>query len=242
MFNDSSHNKTYDDTLSKFREDPLFIIKKIELQQKQLVNKYESLTTGYTKRDLHSRYKNRNYSPINSRNKHLDRSKLYYKRDRKRHSPSRSSSACREDNLKQRSKTVSCKGPQLPHIKDTFQYAFAASDDVLPPSAIIQTARIKQENNKWESRHTSTSQHRSDTKHKQMTLEEMQQQGMEHVRNKMEYIAKQRSLQEQKDKDDESIKGNYAATVQKQALNNVKLVDQIKRRASKRHDPFNDEI
>ncbi|GBE62242.1 pre-mRNA splicing protein, putative [Babesia ovata] len=40
---DTADGKPLDDTLNKFREDPLFIIKKIELHQRQVMKKYESL-------------------------------------------------------------------------------------------------------------------------------------------------------------------------------------------------------
>ncbi|ORM40461.1 uncharacterized protein BXIN_1957 [Babesia sp. Xinjiang] len=40
---DVSGGQAVDDTLSKFREDPLFVIKKIEMHQRQVLQKYESL-------------------------------------------------------------------------------------------------------------------------------------------------------------------------------------------------------
>ncbi|CDR97687.1 hypothetical protein, conserved [Babesia bigemina] len=40
---DTAEGQPLDDTLNKFREDPLFIIKKIELHQRQVMKKYESL-------------------------------------------------------------------------------------------------------------------------------------------------------------------------------------------------------
>ncbi|EKX74388.1 conserved hypothetical protein [Theileria equi strain WA] len=50
LLNDTSSNKTYDETINKFREDPLFIIKKIEMRQKQVMDKYASLANNYNKK------------------------------------------------------------------------------------------------------------------------------------------------------------------------------------------------
>ncbi|GFE53849.1 pre-mRNA splicing factor, putative [Babesia ovis] len=43
---DNAGGNAVDQALSKFREDPLFVIKKVELHQKQVMKKYESLARG----------------------------------------------------------------------------------------------------------------------------------------------------------------------------------------------------
>ncbi|GIX65677.1 pre-mRNA splicing protein, putative [Babesia caballi] len=44
---EASEGAPVDDTLNKFREDPLFIIKKVELHQRQVMQKYASLAQGH---------------------------------------------------------------------------------------------------------------------------------------------------------------------------------------------------
>ncbi|EDO05477.1 Pre-mRNA splicing factor family protein [Babesia bovis T2Bo] len=48
LLSDAAAVGPVDQTLSKFREDPLFVIKKVELHQKQVLKKYESLVRAKT--------------------------------------------------------------------------------------------------------------------------------------------------------------------------------------------------
>ncbi|UKK00902.2 hypothetical protein MACK_000976 [Theileria orientalis] len=50
LLKDETSNRVYEQTLNKFREDPLFIIKKLEMQQKQVLDKYSAIASNFDKK------------------------------------------------------------------------------------------------------------------------------------------------------------------------------------------------
>nr|PVC52455.1 hypothetical protein MACL_00000769 [Theileria orientalis] len=97
LLKDESSNRVYEQTLNKFREDPLFIIKKLEMQQKQVIDKYAAIASNFDKRRKElSRHSDKKQSETrrSSREKHREgrhrssrerRSERHSRRSEERH-------------------------------------------------------------------------------------------------------------------------------------------------------------
>ncbi|KAK2198157.1 Pre-mRNA splicing factor [Babesia duncani] len=281
LLNESTSNRTYDDTVNLLREDPLFVIKKIEMQQKQIRDKYESLAKDYFKApqasESNSRYNNdkRKESKDDRRDKYTsrrhhresdesrhdryddrhDRKKSHRNRHHrdyhfKRRSHERERSHDSDDEKQTRRRSHSNhrdnhetskrkKGPQLP-TKDPIEYAFGVTDDILPPTAIQETAKRRELEMQKHKRMGQVIY--ADEFDDQTKLQEMQDMGVEHVQNKLREIEAMERARAKMEREAQEVKTSYIAKVQHQTFDSANLAQRIHKKAAKQRDLFNDDL
>lgn len=121
--------------ISRFREDPLFVIKKLEQDQQKLLDKYNAIKSKSTESHRHIRY------PKSDR-----RSRDSCRESQSSHSIYDSKHKGSRDKYVQGSDGINKKYPKIPNKVNPLDYAFGVNEDIAPPDTIQATARERAAN------------------------------------------------------------------------------------------------
>lgn len=121
-------------------------------------------------------------------------------------------------------------GPQVPRKKDTLKYAFAVTDEIMPPQAILDRAEQKRKEMEEQKRINRGLYASRDSDSR---LEEMRTHGSEHLKERLKQMEDHDKLVNETEEEVPKSEAEYIASIKQRAYESAKLAERIRQRASK---------